>query len=232
MSIERWVSTLPLRIRALFRRRRVQQDLDDEIRDHIEQHVKANTAAGMSPRDARAAALRAFGNVDEMKDRVRDNLPWRSVSDLAGDVRLAGRALRRTPSFTAAAVLSLSLGVGATTVIFSVADHVVIRALPYPDADRLVSVHEVIEEMSARNPQVPANAGHYLEWRRECKACEGVAAFRRTTVTRSDGSDPQRLGVVRASPDLLPMLGAPVRLGRLFVPDDDQVGHENVAVYK
>ena len=230
MGIERWLYTLPLRLRSLFRRKEVEDDLDDEIRDHIERQTAANMRDGMSAADARAAARREFGNVSVTAENARDIWPWRGFGEFARDVRMAVRSLRRTPAFTGAAGLTLALGIGATTVIFSVADHVVLRSLSYPDADRLLAVHEVIEEMRARFPEVPANASHFLRWRRDCTTCDGVAAFRRVTLTRSDASVPERVSVVRASANLLPLLGARTQVGRLFSDTDDQVGHEHVLI--
>src|SRR5687768_16212450 len=122
---------------------------------------------------------------------------------LVKDVRYAFRSLRRAPRFTAAALLTLALGLGATTVIFSLVDHIVLRPLPYRDVDRLVVVREVIEEMRGTYPSLGANASHYLGWRDGCASCEGVAALRKLQLTLTGDGDPQQLGAVRVSANFL-----------------------------
>ena len=114
------------------------------------------------------------------------------LSELGRDLRQATRSLGRSPTFTAAAVLTLALGIGATTVIFSVVDHIVLRPLPYPDPERLVLVREVIGEIRATYPSLPANAGHFLEWRRRCRGCGELAALRQYDLTLTGTGDPER----------------------------------------
>src|SRR5687767_14617107 len=112
---------------------------------------------------------------------------------LVSDVRYAIRALRKAPRFAAAAILTLALGLGATTVIFSFVDHIVLRPLPYADVGRLVVVREVIEELTSAFSSLGGNAGHFLGWQQGCDACEDIAALRKLPVTLTDPGDPQRL---------------------------------------
>lgn len=157
-------------------------------------------------------------------------MPKELLATLAADVRHAARALRRTPRFAAAAILTLALGLGATTVIFSLVDHIVLRPLPYRDVERLVVVREVIEEMRGTYPSLGANASHYLGWRNGCASCEGVAALRKLQLTMTGDGDPQPLGAVRVSANFLPLLGVQPAIGRGFTPEEDAPGNDRVVL--
>jgi putative ABC transport system permease protein len=146
------------------------------------------------------------------------------------DVRYALRGLRRAPRFVAAVVLTVGLGIGASTVIFSFVDHIVLRPLPFASPDRLVVVREVLGELQSVYPTIPANASHFLEWRRGCSACAGLAAIKRSWVTLTGHDDPQRLGAARVSANLFPLLGLAPVLGRGFVDDEDQPGRDRVVL--
>jgi putative ABC transport system permease protein len=202
---------------------------DEEVEYHIEQHVARAVAAGLPADEARRQALVAFGGRQRFQEDARDEYRSRLLHELQQDLRYGLRALRHAPGFAAAVILSLALGVGATTVIFSVADHVVLRPLPYSGADRLVFVREHIEELP-KDLLLGVNASHFLEWERACTACTAMAAMRTTDgmALATDG-EPEMLGGLRVSPSLFPMLGATAALGRLFSSDDDQPGR-NVVV--
>jgi predicted permease len=136
------------RLRALVRRDEMEADLADEIRLHIELEIEENIRAGMEPEAARRAALLRFGGVEKTKEDVRDERGVRPLEDLVADVRFAARSLRKTPGFTAAVVLTLALGIGANTAIFSVLNGVVLRPLDFPDSDRLVELCEEHESVT------------------------------------------------------------------------------------
>jgi hypothetical protein len=204
------------RIFGFARRDAMADRFDEEAQHHVEMQVTRNVEAGMAPAEARRAALAAFGGRERFGEAARDEVRSLALEELQRGVRFSVRGLRRASAFAFAAMLTLALGIGATTVIFSVADHVVLRPLGYARAERLVLVREVIEQLQDRMPSLAANASHYLAWRGRCGVCEDIAAFRTLELTLRGGGDPQRVGAAGASANLLPLLGARAQLGRLF----------------
>lgn len=224
------VPRIAFRLRALFTRRRVEHDMEREMAFHLEMATAQYIREGMSPDEAHRRAAIAFGGRQRFREEARDELRSRRVEDLMQDVVHALRVFRRTPALTATVILTLAAGIGATTVIFSVADHVVLRALPYSTPDRLVNVQILSDRMSKVTNQVPVNGAHLLAWRNGCNACDGVAVLQGTALTLTGSGDPTRVGAARVSDNLFSMLGATAEVGRLFSAGDDAPGNERQVV--
>ena len=138
------------------------------------------------------------------------------------DFRYAIRTLLRSPGFTAAAVMTLALGIGANTAIFSIVDHVILRPLAYQDPDNLYTVHEVIPKIAHMAPALPVSANHFVEWRRSTTSFESIALLGDITLNLTGSGEPEQLDGARVSADLFPMLGVRPQLGRVFLPEEDR----------
>jgi putative ABC transport system permease protein len=142
------------------------------------------------------------------------------------EIRHLVRALRNSPGFTAASVLTLALGIGATTTIFSLIDGVLLRPLAYPNPERLYVIHEAVPN----GARIPVNAGHFERWRAATRSFEGLALLRPVTVNLTGRGEPEPVSLVRASAALFPMLGVRAQAGRLFLEEEDRAGRDRVVV--
>src|SRR5437762_1085328 len=138
-----WRRKLQVRLRALFQKRKLDAELDEEMRSHIEMQTQENIDAGMNPEEAHYAALRQFGWVESIKEKCRDQRGVGWIENLAQDIRYGARMLRKNPVSTVMAVLILALGIGGNTAVFSVADKAILNPLPGKAPERLVSLREV-----------------------------------------------------------------------------------------
>ena len=215
------------------------RDVADEVTLHIELRAEQLVAEGWAREEAMAEARRRFGpSLDEAMRELRqvrhsqeERMAMRErVGILAQDLRYAFRGLRQAPRFTASAILTLALGLGASTVVFSVVDHVVLRPLPFEEPDELFVVRERIAQIAHVYPTMSANASHFLQWQRGCSACEGVAAVRPAPTVLTGDGDPQRVQMVRASSNLFPLLGVRPAYGRVFGEEEDVPGRDAVVV--
>ena len=146
------------------------------------------------------------------------------------DLRYSARNLLREPAFAAAAILTLGLGIGATTAIFSIVNGVLLRPLPCADPDRLVSLREILPEFADKYPTLPVNAYHFTQWRQRASSFERISAVEPGTAALTGGGDPEQVDIIRASADLFDTLGVRAARGRTFAKDEEQAGHDHVVV--
>ena len=210
-------------VKRLFARGRVYGDLSAEIREHLEEKIEELVAEGMPRKDAEAAARKEFGNVTLMEERGREVWQWPRLESFFADVRYGLRMLRKSPGFTAVAVLTLALGIGATTAIFSVVNAVMLKSLLYSQPDKLMLVRERLIKFSKN--AIPVSAPDIGVMQRDNQVFESLAAFRSLALNLSSVGEPQRILAGRVSANLFPMLGAHTLLGRVFSPDEDAPGH-------
>lgn len=222
------------RIRTHVRKGKFERELNEELRAHVELRIARNIADGMSPEEARCAAMRTFGGVEQIKERCRDER-WRGwiwLEQLSHDVRHALRSWRRNPGFAAAIVLTLALGIGGNATIFSMLNGVVLEPLPYTQIDRVVSLRETrpVAGGDGKRVMVPVSPATYFDWRNDVKAFEQIAAIALHEFTSTGGTEPERLagGVITAN--FLPMLGVTPMLGRNFAPEENRPGATTVAL--
>ncbi|RPJ59914.1 MAG: ABC transporter permease [Acidobacteria bacterium] len=213
----------------VFRRRRLYDDISEEIRTHLAERVELLTASGMDPKEAEERARREFGNVTLIEEKSRAAWGWTWLERIAQDVRYALRSLRRSPTFAVAAVASLALGIGANSAVFTVVNAVLLRPLPYRDADRLVTFWETSREMGFSGLSAVCDPD-FVEWRRQKQLFSEVAAFRGKTSNFTGAGIPERLIGSEVSPSLFPLLGLSPILGRGFVEDDLRGGRGGVVV--
>jgi putative ABC transport system permease protein len=212
----------------LFSRRRHYDDISEEIREHLDEKVEELVAAGMPRAEAVAAARRQFGNVTLIEQRTREVWQWSWLDNFSADTRYALRTLGKSPGFTAVAVLTLALGIGANTAIFSVVNTVILQPLAYPNPDRLV-------ELELSSPQGNADATSipkYNVWREQTQVFDSVTAYDFTGpgINLTGGSLPEQLKGIHASAGYFRVFGAPVALGRTFSSDEDRPGAPDVVV--
>jgi len=224
--LEHWWYAVPLRLRSMFRRNRVERELEEEFRFHLDQLIAQEMAAGKTVAEARSAALRAMDGIERQKEKCRDMRRVPYIESFFHDLRQGVRALRRKPRFVAGVIAILALGVGASTSVFSVVDAVLLRPLPYKSADRMVK----IEEATAKREINGMTSGDFLALARRTDLFEKAVAYVRDRVTVTGIGEPTQAIVSRASAGLFSMLGTSARLGRALVEADDDPSNPNVAV--
>jgi predicted permease len=219
MRLERWLYTVPLRFRSLFRRTLVEQELDEELGYHIERLTEEHIAHGMSPAEARLAARRAMRGVEQRKEECRDTRRVRVIEDGLQDLRYAARTLTRSPGFAAAAVLTLTLGIGATVAVFSVVSGVLLRPLPFPQPERLFLLMHSPRGPMIRPPSLSDR--DYLALREADRSFEHVAAFSSYNGNLIGTGDPAVIAVGRVTAEFFDVFRVPPAIGRTFQQDDE-----------
>ncbi|ODS53225.1 MAG: hypothetical protein ABS36_14980 [Acidobacteria bacterium SCN 69-37] len=209
--------------RRLRRRADIEHGLDDELLFHVEQQTAKNVRAGMATDEARRQALLQFGAVERTKEQTRDEFRASHLEDLWRDVRYAVRRLGRTPGFTFVAVLTLAIGIGATTAVFSLVNSILLRPLPYPESERLVSVKHHAPGLGLEDAGL--SAGTYFHYAEHTRSFQGLAVYQES-VGNVGGDDrgTERAHLTYAGPELFEVLRVRPALGRLFTREDGARG--------
>lgn len=220
------LNKLKLRLRALFFRSKMENELQTELQFHLEREIEENLVQGMTPEEARYAATRSFGGVERVKEESRDERGVRFLEELWQDLRYSARMLLKKRGFTAVAALTLALGIGACTAIFSIVDAVLLRPLPYPEAEKIVSLREV----NAKGRQTTFAEPNFLDVRARNHTLVAVAEYIMGLTTVLGGSEPVRAQVAYVSGDFFKTLGARPAAGRSFLPEEAKIGAHPAAV--
>ena len=213
-------------LRNLFRKSRLEGELDAELRFHLEQQIARNIARGMTPQDARYAALRAFGGVEQVKEASRDARGTRFLEDFIQDVRYGARVLRRSPGFVFVAVLSLALGIGANTAIFSLLSQASLEPLPVANPSELVQII-LVSPSGARFSNLTPEFRSLLENRQSFSA---ALTYAKQPMNLQFGDQSERVPALLVSGSFYSTLGVNAFLGRIIGEADDQPSVPPVAV--
>jgi predicted permease len=215
-------------LKQLISRRRLQSELSEEIREHLEERIEELLATGLPRKEATATARREFGNVTLIKEDSRAIWQWTSIESIFADCRYALRMLHKNPGFTAVGILTLALGIGANTALFSVIDAVVLRPLPFHDSGRLVALHSIDLKDANQGGEISYPA--FLDWRSRTRSFEAMSVWCTESFTYTGGDQPESVPAAMVSANLLSMLGVSPVLGRVFTVDEDQPTGDQLAV--
>jgi hypothetical protein len=226
MAIDRWRYVLPLRLRSLFRTDSVESELDEELQYHLERQIDVNRSAGMSPEEARYAALRSLGGLEQHKETIRDHRRVALADTVMRDIGYGLRVLRRSPVFTAVAILSLALGVGANAAMFQLIDSIALRSLP------VAKPHELVEVRPAGPQAFGVYEGFnshitYPLWeqiRAQQAAFSGLFAWGNSSSLVGRGAEARAANGLWVSGDAFAVLGIAAERGRLLQAADDRRG--------
>lgn len=210
--------------RDLFRRKREERELDAELRFDLEERSRAHIAAGMNPQQARYCAMQEFGSVGLAKEECRDARRTNIIENAYNDFRYALRVLLKKPAFTVVAILTLALGIGANSAIFSVVDAVLLKPLPFPDSNRLLLAYEGAPDLGF--PKIEFSAPDLQIFQREQKSFESTATYQNKRFEISGAGEPERVSGARGQWNLFDVLGVHPILGRTFTREEDSPGHD------
>lgn len=216
------------RLRALVHRRAMDAEVDEELRDHLERETEKYRRAGLAPHEARRRAHLALGGSEQIKQRVRESRGTRFVDDLVQDLRYAMRSFAKTPGLTVLIVLSLAIGIGANTAIFSVTSTLLLKPLPYPAPDRLAILW--LRSPGIGIPQDWPSPGQFHDITAQNHVFADTALAFGRGYTLTERTKAMKVDGIQATSSLLPMLGAKPMLGRLFLPEEDEPGKPETVV--
>ena len=227
----RWLQKIRIRSQMLFHRRREIQRLDAELAFHLEQQIAENIAAGMNSEEAGYAARRAFGNTVLLGEQARDSWSWTTLELLLQNLRIGIRTLARTPGFAFVSILVIALGIGANVALFTVVRSVLMKPLPFVDAERLVRLYE--HSADDMFPYNEVAGGISTEWKKQSHGFSDMAivlSWPQYNLSGTNGQLPERVPAAFCTWNLLPMLGLEPLLGRGFTAADDQPSASATAI--
>src|SRR5262245_45705367 len=218
-----------IRLYGSLTRKRVEKDLDDELQFHIDKLTEKNIGLGMSQEEARRSALITFGGRTQTKDYARDELLSRPFEDLGQDLRFGLRMLRKAPAFTAVAVLSLALGIGANTAVFSVVNAIVLQPLPYPDPSKLLAIKVKDDE---RPRPSSASAADFQGLSASPRSFSAIGAYAEAFggVTLTGRGEAEQIPATLLTSGIFQALGVPAMIGHTTLAADDREGAGRVVV--
>ncbi len=204
------------RLLGLFRRKSREAEMAEEFRQHLDELIQRNIAAGMSHEEARNTALRQFGGVEQIKEAAREQRVWMWADQLSQDVAFACRLLRKSPGFTLAAILTLGVGIGINVAIYSIIHAVLLSELPYPEPDRLVAISEIWGDNVS-----PTSYPDYLDWKAAQRSFDDIAVARRDDFNLTGNGEPERFSGLFVTASYFRVLKVPPKLGRIFFDEED-----------
>ena len=220
-----WMKRLAFRLRSLVNRQTIEREINEELRFHLDMEAAHRQQHGLDRNAARTSAARVFGGMERTKDDLRDARGGNGIDNAMKDLRYAVRALRRNPGFTAVAVLTLALGIGANTALFSVVNGVLLRPLPYTDPSRLVAIRNTWDgnndPLTASGSISPAEYFDYLD---RLQTFESFGVYAPATVSVTGDGEPEQLPAVVMTASVFPALGVAPALGRVFSESEDVPG--------
>jgi predicted permease len=223
-----WLRVFFHRLGSIFRNSKLEQELQEEIRTHLEMQTNENLRQGMALEEAQRAARRSFGGVEQMKEVYRDKSRLRWVENLWQDLRYAMRMLGKNPVFTLIVVITLALGIGANAAVFSVVNAVLLHPLPFPQSERLVYVWESLRsDPSNSDTMTPYN---FTDVRTHNQSFDAYFAFRYTSKALTGEGQPESLNTIEASADFGAVMAMAPALGRYFIADEDNPGKNHVTI--
>lgn len=224
----RRLRALLLRLSSHFHRDRRDLDFSEELESHLAMHVEDNRRSGMTAEEARRQALIKLGGIEQTRERYRDQrgLPW--LETLLQDLRFGARILRKNPGFAAIAAITLALGIGANTAVFSVVDTVLLRPLPYRDPQQLLLITETMPRQGGS--EMGVSAAEYLDYRERNRSFSQVAGFESDGFNLTGSGSPLRVNAARLTASAFPLLGVSPILGRTFAEAEGRAGADHVVV--
>src|SRR5262245_26539237 len=216
-------------LRRLFSRRKQEEELEKELRFHLDQHTADLTAQGLDPEEARLRARLALGGAEQVKEQCRDARGTRWLEDLLQDLRYGLRMLMKKPGFALVAVITLAAGIAANTTIFSIADALILRPFNFPHQERLVMVWERGENEGGFDHGSVA-PGNFIDWREQSQSFDRLVAIVGRSFDLTGGRQPDRFGGYSVSAGFFDALGVKPALGRTFLPGEDEPGRDQVVV--